>query len=231
MTEVRQNLIVFGCGPKGSGKTRFLHEMFARRTPRLITLDVVGEAGELDPECIQAAGMQELRRALAYCARAGRRWHVAAALDREELPALFRVLAPPFASGRTSFARSVGGVALQCSEIDDVAPASGADPEIIAAWRRGRHHCLSIYAATQRPASCARDVSAQADVLFSFATHEPRDLEYLARATSKPVAALVAELPRYHAMYYHRQASRVFLTDQSQRAYRVLSLAGAPITT
>lgn len=240
MTLARQNLIVTGYGPKGSGKSRFLRDMFVRQAPRVISLDVTGEGRESYPEALGPFfglarvldGVRAAARWEAAQRAAGRPagWHILAAIDDREIPRFFRMLAPPFDGQSVSLARALGGVAIECGEVDHIAPNGSADPEVVAAWRRGRHHALSLLTATQRPASCARDVSAQADVLFSFQTSEPRDVAFLADTFGKPTAEVIRNLPRYHAAVYVRERQRVLLLDENRKTYEERDLSGAILT-
>jgi len=226
----RRNLIVFGCGRKGSGKSTLLHERFVRPSPRIISLDVTGETREQFPDAIECAGLDAVRRALRVAAEKGkRRWHLAASLEPGEVRTLFAMLAPALGAGARSLSRDFGGIAVECGECDLIAPVSGAAPDVLSAWRRGRHHLLSLFMATQRPATCARDLTAQADVIFAFAQTEPRDVDFIARTISGPVADIVRHLPAYHCVYYTRDDGRVYVCDARRRVLRTLNTSGEPV--
>lgn len=232
MASTRANVIVFGCGRKGSGKTTLLHERFVDASPRVISLDVTGETVERFPHAIPCYSIEEIMHALTRAAEVrATRWHLAAILEPYDVSRLFGLLAPiPTRDGPPSLARAWGGVAVECGECDIIAPVSGAMPNVLSAFRRGRHHMLSLFMATQRPATCARDVTAQADVIFAFAQTEPRDIDWLARTISTPVADLVRGLPRFHCVYYTRDTGRVYVCDERRTPYRVLDTAGDNLT-
>jgi hypothetical protein len=229
---VRANTIVFGCGRKGSGKTTLLHERFIDHVPRVISLDVTGETTERFPDAVTCYTTDEVLGALTRAAALGAtRWHIAAILEPADVSRLFGLLAPPLSrDGAPSLSRVWGGIAVECSECDVIAPVSGAPPNVLTAFRRGRHHLLSLYMATQRPATCARDVTALADVIFAFAQTEPRDVAWLAGAISTPIADIVRQLPRYHCVYYTREDGCVYVCDEHRVPYRVLDTGGAEWT-
>lgn len=223
------NLIVTGYGPKGSGKSKLLSDLWVRPAPRVLTLDQTGEASRTYPDAtVSTRGLKDTLDALRVCARLGT-WHVLAALNDKDVAPLFDRLVPEFGADRPSLADALGGLAVECGEVDMIAPNAGCPPEVLSAWRRGRHVGLSLLCATQRPASCARDVSAQADVLFSFQTSETRDVRFIADMLSPEVGEIVRRLPRYHFVLYPRREQRVYVCDELRNVYRVLSLDGADV--
>ncbi len=66
---------------------------------------------------------------------------------------------------------------------------------------RGRHYGASILATTIRYTDTGRSLTAQADEIISFNTHEPRDVEYL-RAYFGPLADDLNKLKPYHYIRY-----------------------------
>lgn len=225
MSAPRRNAIVTVYGPKGSGKSRFLSDLVAR-VPRVLTLDITGEAREVYPSAL--GPFFGLRDTLAALHRAAHfpGWHVIAALDDAEVPALFARLVPRYDGRTRPLAAALGGIAVECGEVDMIAPSGRTPPEVLSAWRRGRHAGLSLFTATQRPAAAARDVSAQADVIASFQVSEPRDVAFIADMMGSAAAEAVQTLPPYHAAVYTRRLAAVALLDENRRAYRWLSLRG-----
>jgi hypothetical protein len=223
----RANLIVTGYGPKGSGKSALLSDLWVRPAPRVVTLDQTGEAAETYPDATTTTrGLPALLDALRVCASLGT-WHVLAALDDAEVPKFFGKLVPPFASSAPSLCAALGGMAIECGEVDMIARTGKTPDEVLSAWRRGRHVGLSLLCATQRPASAARDVSAQADVLFAFQTSETRDVKFIADMLSPEVGEIVRRLPRFHFALYPRREQKVWICDEKRVPYRCLTLDGA----
>lgn len=224
----RRNVVVTGAGRKGAGKTTLLWHRFACAFPRKITLDVSAEARELDPDVIEVVGPAELRRALRWVTQRGARaWHIGLTLEQSDQREVFALLAPRLAPGQVSVTRALGGVALVCGEIDDVAPNAGADPDVKAAWKRGRHHALSLLTATQRPAEMARVVSSQADVLFAIGCmDEPSEYGFWRRTISPAIADRIAALREHEAVIYHRDRRTVEHIDGAGKVLHRLDAAG-----
>lgn len=225
---VRKNVVAFACGPTGTGKSQWLYDVFTARTPRVLTLDTKGETLERNPDALYAHGLDDTIRALQHCARNGTSWHVAAQLHPRDVPALIRRIAPPDApAGVPTFARAVGGIALECGEVYTIAPNSGASDEVLSLLRAGRHDLVSCYFAAQRPASCARDCTAQAHHIAAFRTYEPRDIKFLCEFFGGGhVEDLIFELPDFHFLYRRRGDRFVYVCDAARRPLRRLDMRG-----
>lgn len=220
----RRNLIAFVCGVKGSGKSELMHRAFTAPTPRVLTLEFARwETTARDPSAVRALGLAGTLRALERCA-AYAEWHVVAALDEEDVPALFRVLCPPLSSGHDGYSVAVGGMAVACAECDLIAPIAHTDPIVRGAWKRGRHYQLSLYMGTQRPHECARIVTSQADHVITFAQYEPRDIRYMADNLSTAIAERIPRLPRYWCLWYERATGIVYVRDASYRTVEAFPL-------
>lgn len=230
MTE-RRSLRVFVSGPPESGKSQLLAREFTSKTPRVISIDITGETAERNPDAIRTYGLEDLRDALRKCA-SWRRWHVAAQLEESELGPCFVMLAPaPKSDDDISFSRAVGGVAIECGEAAFLAPNGRTNPAVRAAFNTGRHHLLSLYMATQRPANVDRAVTASSPLKVAFGHREDRDLEFWAREISAPIAKVIEELPQYHSIYYVQAESRVYVRDGSYRVRRILDARGNEISS
>jgi len=227
----RRSLRVFVSGPPESGKSQLLAHEFTSRTPRVISIDITGETAERNPDAIRTYGLEDLRSALKKCS-SWRRWHVAAQLDEKELAPCFTMLAPaPKSDDDVSFCRAVGGVAIECGEAAFLAPNGRTSPEVRAAFNTGRHHLLSLYMATQRPANVDRAVTASSPLKVAFGHREDRDLDFWAREISAPIAKVIEELPQYHSIYYVQALSRVYVRDGSYRVRRILDARGTEISS
>lgn len=225
----RRNRIVAVVGKKGSGKSFLLDGVFVAQHDRVITIDQTGEAAEAHPGALYARGLVNTYNAIGELhAQAWRgddgpgRWHLITALDVPEVLALFDRLAPSFSDNRRSLSVVLGGVCVQCDEIDVIAPASGTAPEFTQAIARGRHHRLSLLLATRRPAECSRMISSQADMLVSFAMHEPRDVRWLRDSGGEAFAAAVRHLPRYSCAVLYTDTGTVEVWDRNRNVRRIV---------
>lgn len=218
----RENRIVTALGRKGSGKSYTLATQYIVHEPRVLTIDWTGESHEMYPHAIEAVGyrgtIETLREVVAVHLSDGTaaRWHVIAVVSPEDAGRLFAVLAPHYSgkNGPLPFTRKIGGLAVECGEIDRLAPSTGPQEEFANLVHRGRHTLTSLYLATRRPADCSRLITSQADEVISFAMHEPRDLKFL-RETSAQLAQVVPTLkPHWYAQFRAIDASvHVFNPD------------------
>lgn len=227
----RRSVRVFVSGPPESGKSALLAHDFTSRTPRVISIDITGETAERNPDAIRTYGLEDLRSTLKKCT-GWRRWHVAAQLGEHELEPCFTMLAPaPKSDDDISFCRAVGGVAIECGEAAFLAPNGRIAPAVKAAFNTGRHHLLSLYMATQRPADVSRVVTASSPIKVAFGHREDRDLDFWRKEISAPIAELISELPQFHSIYYVQAENRVYVRDGSYRVRRTLDARGNEITS
>lgn len=227
MSEYR-NQIVFSSGRKGSGKSKLLWDMFTSRHPKVLTIGHIPEDLARDPDVVKARGRAQLYRMIEQVSGFDR-WHLAAALDPDAIAELCSLLAPPYeAAPESSLSVALGGVALECCEAYELAPSTGTPPEVLGMWRRGRHYQLDLFMASQRPYSVAREVTAQADLIFAFAQGEKRDIDFLADTVSKPFAQAVARLriEEYRCMVYNRADQTSRLLDRDRRTVGRPAAAG-----
>lgn len=212
--------IILSVGRTGSGKTRILSRVYGPRHKKRITIDAVGEGAKLYPNAVEGFGIADCLRLIAAWAEDDvEEWHLIAVLSPEETAELMRALVPVYAPGIVSLAADLGGVCVECFEIDAYLPVSGANAGIVTAWTtafaRGRHAGCSILAATQRPHQCARIVSSQASRIIAFATHEPRDLKFLKESGGSRFAAIAhSGLKPFESVHYDAQSATVEVWDR-----------------
>lgn len=171
-------LRVIACGRTLSGKTEWLYRRYLSMEPRLLIVDTIGEwsTSRHVEGAITTSGTADTLAALRDLAEIGlTEWVIIADLDRDELVALMERLAPRRIGD--SPVPALGGMAIYLDEVDLLVPVQ--DARLAGLWRRGRHIGLSVYAATQRPASVSKEVSAMVDVYAVLALDEVRDVDYL----------------------------------------------------
>lgn len=221
---MRRNTIVAGFGRKGTGKSVLLYDLFTSKAPRVLSLDSTGETRERNADAVLCVGYSSLRDAFRR-AQNYQRWHIAAALEPDDVARLFALLTPPLGSG-SSLSLAFGGMAIECAEVDLIAPNSGAAPEVLSALRRGRHYALDMYFATQRPASCAVDVRSMSDFLFSFALSSPRDVAAVDAEMPLSVSDRIVRLRPYHCLFYSKEKGSVVELDPARRVVERINLSG-----
>lgn len=197
----KKNFVAFVTGKRGSGKSHELNRL-AQKFPRRLVLDFLGEHEGAIPGAVEAWTFGDTLSALQRVQKLPR-WTVVSSMDERYVPQLLEVLAPSFRGGAPGYSKSVGGMVLELGECDTVWPNGGSSPEARGVVKRGRHHWLSILAATQRPAETDRIITSQADIICSFRQHEPRDLAYLSAVMGgSRVAPLLTTLQPYHFLRY-----------------------------
>lgn len=225
----RRNLQVVAVGPTDCGKSRLLRELFVRRTPRVLTIDVNREARQQSPDAIVTYGWRELLEALERLATSPK-WHVAAVLEEERRADLFRLLLPEIISpDSVSYPLAIGGLAIDCGEAYELAPSGRTSRWVKAAFVRGRHELVSSYVATQKLALCDLCVSDQAHVLVFFRTFGARELARIAEMLSRPFAERVKRLEQYHSLYVVKATGRAYHLDPRYRVLEVLDVEGNPV--
>lgn len=213
-------------GRPESGKSQLLYDLYTSRAPRVLSLDWLGESIERNPNAIPVTGMARLLTALERAADFPR-WHIAAKIEPDDVNELCGLLAPAYGSDAPSLALAFDGMALECGEVDLIAPISGGKKEVLGLWRRARHYGLSLYMATQRPASCAVDVRSNSHHLYAFAQGGPHELDALAAATSEAVADAVAVLPAFHCVYVNKLTGEAVQLDPRRKVVARLDLTTA----
>lgn len=211
------NFIAFACGMRRSGKSHLLGKL-AESFPRRLVFDFIGEhAGRING-AREAFTLGDAVSALRAARSNGNRWTVLCVLDPKDIPELLSVIAPIGRNTERGFSRAVGGLVIECGEIDVIAPNNGQiAPEVRNVFQRGRHHSLSALVAVQRPASVNRIVTSQADVLCAFRQHEPRDADYLGEIMSARAPEIVRNLqPRNYLRYLVNFGSLETINENGQ---------------
>ena len=242
-----QNVVAYAVGPKGSGKTAALWELFIQRHPRRLSIDLNGEMVELrdelvskgmldnasNPTVVQVFSLEELRRALRVAAGYSR-WHIALCIPPAAVgdvaPELARILNPTKASEEhQSFSKAVGSIAVDCSEASKLIPNGRAHRDMLGLFQTGRHNWLHLLMASQTPAKVDPECRNAADFFLAFRTQETTVWKYWADVASGAIADVVSELPRFHCAYFVKAEQRVYVLDDKRRPYRVLDYQGREI--
>lgn len=200
---------VIATGRTLSGKTEWIWRRYLRRVPRLLIVDTIGEWASSRAASVQGAhfttGVDETLDAMTALAPV-EQWRIVADLEREELVELSDILAPRRIE--ESPVTPLGGMGIYLDEVDLLVPLG--DARLGGLWRRGRHVGLSVFAATQRPSSVNKEVSAMVDVYGVLPLDEVRDVAYLRQR-------------------FGRELADAGLTWASSGPYRVAAFAGGEL--
>lgn len=94
------------------------------------------------------------------------------------------------------------GVVLGIDEVSYWTKPNQTAPGLSDLIRYGRHWRVDLIGIARRAAETSREFTAQADELYIFATHEPRDLAYFAEILPTEAMAKIGTLPQYHYIKY-----------------------------
>jgi len=174
------NLIVTVMGMKGSGKTTLVRELVAERRKVLI----IDTACDYSPKRDGVTVFHEWEaglRALAETPKLSRYRYALRGLPDECLDYL-----------RVAF--ELPGVLVVLEEAPYYCSPAKLPAEVARLVLQGRHRSIDQVYVTQRPSLVHRNVTAQSDILVSFAQHEPRDLKYLEQVAGAEFAERVQGL-------------------------------------
>lgn len=218
----RKNYIEFACGMKGSGKSTLLAR-HAARFPRRVIIDPTAEFFDLYPQARECMTLSEVLNAFEDVA-ALPQWVVVACISARDAAKVIHVLAPED-NPRGGYSVAVGGVLVECGEVEMIAPNDGRmSADIGHAFHRGRHQRISFCVGTRRPRDVHRLVTSQCDVISAFKQHEPRDVEYLTKLVTPTVAQCIDTLPDYHHVRYLPNYRRASIVDARGNEIEVIHL-------
>lgn len=179
-----QNLVISVFGRKGSGKSTLVMTML-EEFDRVFYFDAMGEADEKRGFTV-VHGWQACIDAMMKV-RNDKRFKLSLRMDDTE--ELVRLLDLAYE------------IPDQCTVVEETSfycSPSYLPSEISKLVRYGRHRRIDQIYIARRPSEIHRDLTAQSDLIVTFAMHEPRDIAYLAAiAPSKEAAEAVRKLPKY----------------------------------
>lgn len=100
-----------------------------------------------------------------------------------------------------------GAHGIVIHELGDLAPESGAEPYLSAAYRQGASQRIPIIACSQRPRRIDVSAKSESDHFALFQLQYDDDVEHVSRLFGIPQPALSVELPPY--WFHHRGPDRV----------------------
>lgn len=82
--------------------------------------------------------------------------------------------------------------------------------------RYGRNKGIDLITGCRRPAELDKNITAGADVIYCFTTHEIRDIDYFRSKFGDDFAEMLPTLPNYHGIYidYNEHTTGTYSTDK-----------------
>ena len=113
----------------------------------------------------------------------------------------------------------VHGGTLVLDEADFVSLAEA--PAFDDLIRYGRNRGVDIIIGCRRPAEISKNITAGADRILCFTTHEPRDVDYFKKLFGDEFAETLPNLERYHGIFidYLKETRGTFKTDKKGRVH------------
>jgi len=93
-------------------------------------------------------------------------------------------------------------VVLGIDELSYWTKPNATAPGLSDLIRYGRHWRVDLIGIARRAAETSREFTAQADELYIFATHEPRDLAYFGEILPAEAMTKIGSLEQYHCLKY-----------------------------
>jgi len=113
----------------------------------------------------------------------------------------------------------IHGGTLVCDEGDAITISDS--PCFDEAIRYGRNHGIDMVFGCRRPAEITKNVTAGADIIYIFNTHEPRDIEYYCDLLGDTLAYRIAALPPHYGVYrdFTEQKDGDFFADPTGKIH------------
>lgn len=210
-----RNFVAVVTGRKGSGKSHLLAQ-YARRFPRRLVLDFTGEHQRDVPAALVAWSLADCLRILRHVAKHPR-WTMVAELHPSDVPQLLAAIVPM--AQRAGYSQAVGGMAIECGELNEIAPNhAGMTREVAAMFSRGRHHWLSVLAAARTSTEINKLCTSQADVVCAFRQHQKGDVVRIGELMGERAMVAVRQLQQYEYLRYFVDHGRLELVHANGSA-------------
>ena len=93
-------------------------------------------------------------------------------------------------------------VVFACEEIDMGTSSNYTPPPLVKIICQGRHKGISHFGTTRRPTEVPKLLTSQANKLYIFKTHEPRDVDYFKQVMGEN-SEQIRNLKEYQYLYYN----------------------------
>jgi hypothetical protein len=172
-------------GKRGTGKTWLAFKLIRGKT-RLIIFDPLKQfqggkeftrVSEMTRYCLESGFREEKKKPFVVILRPRQ--------AREQFPLVARL------------AREVGSLCLLAEEISWAISPAKMDPAIEELIRYGRHQDVELIGISRRPPEVNRDLTSNANEVYIFRTHEPRDIAYFREVLGSEAADSLPNLPEF----------------------------------
>lgn len=111
----------------------------------------------------------------------------------------------------------INGGTLVIDECDAIRIADA--PVFNELIRYGRNKGIDLITGCRRPAELDKNITAGADIIYCFTTHEIRDIDYFKKKFGDDFAEMLPQLPPYHGIYinYLENTTGQYKTDDKGR--------------
>ncbi len=168
-----------------------------------------------------AETMDDVRRLLPRLAKYPS-WRLITFVNKLESIELARTFLPERLHTGASLSRALGGCALVCDELNQLA-AHNADESVLNLWRRSRHVGLSILGGSQAPTEVHPVVRGMSRFLVLFHLHEPNALAYFARVIPPAVLEEHSRLEQHECLVWDAEQRCGYVLDRAAKVRKVVS--------
>ena len=190
-------------GKRGAGKTTAIKGQLQDCRPPVVVLDVLGNFQ--DVHAFHTSSLSQAIQTLAYYVRTK---------DPKYRTIVLQTQNPTDACDYMSSALwHVNGGTLVLDEVDafSISEAECFDQLV----RYGRNRNVDLITGCRRPAELSKNITAGANKLFAFGTHEPRDIDYFESTVFGEEAMKLMSVPKFSGLFvdYDSQTSGLFRID------------------
>lgn len=207
-----QNRIVGVVGRKGAGKSTYIRSHLGV-CPRVFLFDVMAEYDSIPNRLETISGVERFFQ----WAKDRDTWACRFVPGGDLEEAIEQICPLVYRQGSCLFV---------CEEIALYTRPGSVTAEFGKLIRTGRHKEISVVWATQRPAECAKSITALTDLWILFSITEPRDLDAIADRCGAEIANRVSALGQHEFIIWDVMARE--LIEDSPRMFMLDEVRPAP---
>lgn len=209
-------------GKRGSGKTTAIRAEIPELKKPIVILDVLGNFDpEVEPNEATWIGVTSASEAIEEMVRHAK--------EPKKHPGVIIIQSANMSHDVdyiSSALWKLRGGTIVLDEIDAVSiPEAPCFDELI---RYGRNRGIDVVTGCRRPAEISKNITAGADIILCFTTHEPRDIDYFSQKLGDEYAQALPKLEPFHGIYID-YANRVSGEFKSENDGKITRLTENPI--